>query len=160
MITILYAEDDENDVFFMQRAFAKAGGPEQLVVVPDGQKAVDYVLGRAEFTDREVHPLPSLVMLDVKMPHLTGIEALRVLREEGVNRELPVVMLTSSTQQADIAVAHQLGANGYFVKPSNANELIGLLKNLTVAANTVGEQKTESGRLEIEGNRLPLTGPR
>jgi len=149
--TILYAEDDENDVFFMKRAFAKGRRPEQLVIVRDGQKAVNYVLGRAEFADRSAHPLPGLILLDIKMPQLTGIEALRAFRADAGSQAIPVVLLTSSTQESDIAEAQLLQANGYFVKPSDATELIELLQSLSAIYQSSGGAGSYSS---IKGNRL------
>ncbi len=153
MTTILYAEDDDNDVFFMKRAFTKACEAGRLVVVSDGVQAVSYVLGRDKFADRAAHPSPSFVLLDLKMPNLTGIEALREMRADSGAASLPVILLTSSTQEADIAAAHTLGANGFFVKPSNATELVDLLRSF--ADSCPPKTENSSRRLAIPGNQLP-----
>jgi CheY-like chemotaxis protein len=149
-VAVLYAEDDDNDAFFMKRAFAKAGLSEKLVIVPDGRQAVNYVLGRESFVNRA---RPAFVLLDLKMPILNGLEALREIRSSDIGRKLPIAILTSSTQELDIAAAHADRANGYFSKPSNANELVGLLKSLSTAI----AQNTAVQRLDIKGNQLPAS---
>ena len=149
---VLYAEDDENDVFFMQRAFAKARIEAQLAIVGDGREAVDYVLGRNGYADRERHPPPRLVILDLKMPQLNGLEALQQIRRDASLEALPVVFLTSSTQDSDVAQARAAGANGYFVKPSNAEELIGWVKALSQEVAVAAWSAPR--RLEVPGNRL------
>lgn len=123
MSTLLYADDDENDRFFMQRAFKKIGLTLHLALVADGSEALDYVWGRAQYADRAAYPPADLVLLDLKMPNLTGMEALRALREHPASAQLPIIMLTSSRQDSDLEEARALKATGYFVKPSNAEEL-------------------------------------
>ncbi|HEY0947092.1 MAG TPA: response regulator [Opitutaceae bacterium] len=120
---LLYAEDDENDAFFMVRAFAELGCPQSLLVVPTGRKAVDYLAGRDDYADRQRHPLPTAVMLDVKLPELSGLEVLAWIRARREFDALPVMMFTSSMQETDIAFCRQHGANAYMVKPSNAERL-------------------------------------
>jgi CheY-like chemotaxis protein len=129
MHTILYADDDENDRFFMQRAFKKAGLVAHLALVADGSEALDYVWGRSPFSDRAAHPSPHLVLLDLKMPNITGMEALKALRAHPVSAQLPIIILTSSRQENDVAEALALKANGYLVKPSNAEQLQYLVRH-------------------------------
>lgn len=153
MRTILYAEDNPDDAFFMRRAFDKAGLPERLVIVPDGKQAVNYVLGIEEYSDRAAHPPPALVLLDLKMPILTGLEALRAIRSDQLGSKLPVALLTSSTNEADIADAKTSGANGYFVKPGNGLELAEFLK--TVATISARADAPATQRWDVRGNHLP-----
>lgn len=127
---VLYAEDDENDAYFMRRVFAKAGLSHSLHIVENGQLAVDYLSGKGDFADRTLHPMPSLVLLDVKMPYLTGLEVLRWIRKHQEFDDLAVIMLTSSNQDRDLRDAHKLGANGYLLKPANADNLIEPLRSL------------------------------
>ncbi|HEY9153535.1 MAG TPA: response regulator [Opitutaceae bacterium] len=150
---ILYAEDEENDTFFMQRAFIKLERPEMLYVVGDGNQAVDYLEAlrvRAEAGGPQ--PL-KLLLLDVKMPYRSGLEVLEWVRQFPVFDSLLTVMLTSSTADQDIAFAAAKGANAYLVKPNNADDLITLIDTLL---STSFAQPAPTGRLNLPGNELPL----
>lgn len=126
--TVLYAEDDADDAFFMRRAFVKMDAAVALQIVPHGQAAIDYLLGAGDYADRDRHPLPMLLLLDVKMPERSGLEVLSWVRAQAEFAALPVVMFTSSAQETDIDRSRQLGANAYLVKPSNATGLHVLMK--------------------------------
>ena len=119
---VLYVEDDPNDAFLLKHAFAKAEIPTRLQIVTDGQEAVDYLAGVGAFADRSRHPMPRLVLLDIKLPRKTGLEVLAWLRAQPHLRHLPVIMFTSSTFQTDIATANERGANAYVVKPGTIEE--------------------------------------
>jgi CheY-like chemotaxis protein len=127
---ILYAEDDDNDVFLMQRAFKRIDLEHRLLALPDGSQAIDYLSASGAFQDREKNPLPSLALLDLSMPGKTGFEVLQWLRSNPPTEALPVLILTSSSQEADILRAYRLGANGYLVKPSGAEELLAIVKSI------------------------------
>jgi CheY-like chemotaxis protein len=148
---VLYAEDDENDAFFMERAFKKLNARDALRLVPNGREAVNYLAGNGSFADRQASPLPAVVLLDVKMPVLSGLEALAWIRSRREFDALPVVMFTSSTQQRDVDVSRQHGANAYIVKPSNADNLSRLVSSVLEAARSL---PTPSWRLPLEGNVL------
>ena len=120
---ILLAEDDENDVFFMRRALQKAEIGLPLQVVRDGQQAIDYLNGEGEFGDRGRHPLPSIILLDLKMPFLNGFEVLSWVGSQVSLNEIPVVILTSSAEERDRRKAAELGAKAYFVKPPKPETL-------------------------------------
>jgi CheY-like chemotaxis protein len=119
---ILLVEDDENDVFFMKRAFAAAGIGEAVRVVEDGQQAVDYLLGCGKFADHAQFPSPSLVLLDLKLPQIEGLDVLKWIREKAELRDLKVIILTSSPQTDDVRRASELGANGYVLKPTSIQQ--------------------------------------
>ncbi len=125
---ILYAEDEENDTFFLQRAFKQAGIPNTLVTVPDGQEALDYCLGHGPYANRDEHPLPCLMLLDLNMPKKSGLEVLQGIRLEPSVRTLPVIVLTSSLQDSDIHRAYLNGANAYLAKPSQPDGLLAIAK--------------------------------
>jgi CheY-like chemotaxis protein len=127
---VLYAEDEENDVFFLERAFKMAGSPHTLSTVPDGQQAVEYLAGNGAFADRARHPLPALVLLDINMPKKSGLEVLKWIREQSLFKSLPVVIFTSSSRPEDMEQAHLLGANDYLLKPSRPLKLVDLVKSL------------------------------
>jgi CheY-like chemotaxis protein len=127
MKTILQVEDDPNDVYFFQRAMKKAGVPNPTQVACDGQQAIDYLRGAGKFADREQFPLPALVLLDLKLPYVMGMEVLRWIREQP-GTPMVVVILTASSEEQDIAAAYRLGANGFLVKPSEASKMDDLVK--------------------------------
>ena len=127
---ILYAEDEDNDVFFLQHAFKVAESSYTLSVVTDGQQAIDYLAGEGPFADRKRHPLPALVLLDIMMPRKTGLEVLEWIRQQRQFRLLPVLMLTSSARPEDRDKARELGADDYHLKPSSPLKLVDLVKLL------------------------------
>jgi CheY-like chemotaxis protein len=129
---ILLVEDDANDVFLMQRACRKVELPNPLQVVGDGDEAVDYLAGAGRYTDRAQYPLPALVLLDLKLPRKGGLEVLEWLRKQETLRRLPVVVLTSSKEPADVNRAYDLGANSYLVKPLGFDALLDLVRSLNV----------------------------
>jgi CheY-like chemotaxis protein len=121
--TILLAEDEENDVFFVKQAFEEVGILNPLQVVQDGKEAMDYLNGNGGYADRERFPLPCLMLLDLKLPRVMGLEVLKWMRGQPELRSLIVIILTSSRLEPDIEMAYQLGANAYLVKPSSPREL-------------------------------------
>lgn len=125
---ILYAEDEDDDVFFVQKAFCQAAVDIPLVVVPDGQRAIDYLSGEGAFSDRAANPLPQLVLLDINMPGKTGLEVLKWIRSHPSVCALPVIMLTSSNHEADVYRAYQQGANGFLQKPTQPGKLLDMVK--------------------------------
>jgi len=125
---ILVAEADPTAALFLQRAFSKTGVQVALHFVRNGQEAVDYLWGEAQFADRTAHPLPDLLLLDLKMPRLNGFEVLGWLRQRPVLKRLPVVIFSSSGEAKDIDRAYDLGANSYLVKPHAAEELLSLVE--------------------------------
>lgn len=114
---ILLAEDDDNDVFFMRRALLKAQVEFPLQVVTNGQEAVDYLDGAGKYSDRSTYPLPSIILLDLKMPFLDGFEVLSWIGKQPALNKIPVAVLTSSAEERDRRRAAELGAKAYFVKP-------------------------------------------
>jgi CheY-like chemotaxis protein len=134
---ILLVEDDRNDVFFVRRAFQKAAVSTVLHVASDGQEAMDYIAGHGRFADRNQFPRPSLVLLDLKMPHVDGFELLEWLQSQPGFNHLPRIVLTSSPIDRDRQRAEELGATRYLVKPPTPEmvaELILLLNAVPTAA--------------------------
>lgn len=128
--TILIAEDDENDVFLIRRAFHQAQFENPLHVVSNGEEAIAYLKGDEPFADREKYPTPSLVLLDLKMPRKNGFEVLSWIRQHPEFNALAVVVLTSSQESSDINQAYALGANSYLVKPANFLSLVDMINRL------------------------------
>ena len=129
-VAILLAEDDENDIFLMGRAFDRAGIPNPLHVVRNGQEAIDYLAGAGDFAQRDKHPLPGLILLDLKMPWMDGFDVLKWLRGQPQFDTLPVVVLTSSKLQADVDKSRQFGVYDYRVKPQEFDDLVRLLDDV------------------------------
>src|SRR5215468_3214860 len=130
--TILLVEDDSTDVLLLRRAFVKTGVTNPIQVVTDGDEAVAYLSGQGDFGDRGRHPLPSLVLLDIKLPRRSGLEVLTWMREQPDLRRLAVIMLTSSREPGDISRAYDAGANGYHVKARAFEDLLDLVDALKV----------------------------
>jgi CheY-like chemotaxis protein len=116
--TILLIEDSSDDVFFMERAMKAAGFTTPLQVAKDGQAALDYLGGINGYADRQKYPLPSLVLLDLKLPQVLGLDVLKWIRARPELQAMPVVVLTSSGERSDLDRAYRLGANSFMVKPS------------------------------------------
>ena len=128
-LTVLI-EDDEDDVFFFQRAIQKIGWPGAIRILRDGDQAIAYLTNAFSAVDGRQHPAPSLVILDLNLPIKTGLDVLQALRGCDPDHTTPVVVLTSSTSQLDVRDAYRLGANCYFNKPSHPDGLLELLKVL------------------------------
>src|SRR5436190_13222297 len=116
MMTILYVEDDPNDVVAFERALKKSGLRLDLQLAADGRFAIEYLLGQEQYTDRLKYPLPQLIISDMKMYRMGGVELLQWIRENARFRELPVVIFSTSNEDADVSIAASAGATAYFRK--------------------------------------------
>jgi len=114
---ILLVEDNPDDETLALRAFGKKNIPNPVVVARDGVDAIDYLLCRGAFSDRDPSVLPAVVLLDLKLPRMDGLEVLRRIRADARTALLPVVVLTTSGETLDIEQAYRLGANSYIRKP-------------------------------------------
>lgn len=119
----LLVEDNADDVFFMQRAFKRAGLLNPLQVVTNGDQAIDYLAGNREFGDRTRYPFPHMIFLDLKLPGRDGFDVLTWLRQERKS-DVPVAVLTSSPEEVDRTRARLLGAEAYLLKPPTKEVLI------------------------------------
>jgi CheY-like chemotaxis protein len=128
--TILAAEDQECAAMLLKAAFKATGLPNRLVIVEDGQRAVDYLKGKQPYDDRTQNPLPGVLLLDLKMPRMDGFAVLAWLRQAREFSALPVVVLSCSPRETDIKRAKELGAQEYLVKPLGYHELTGMLKDV------------------------------
>ncbi|MBD2090747.1 response regulator [Microcoleus sp. FACHB-1515] len=129
---ILLVEDNHKDVFLIQRAIRKAGITTSVQVVNDGDAAVQYLAGESQFSDRTLHPLPVLILLDLKLPRRSGAEVLMWLRQQPELKRLPVVVLTSSQEYTDVNQLYDLGVNAYMVKPPTFDNLVEIIKTLNL----------------------------
>jgi len=120
---ILLIEDSENDALLLRHAFKKAGLVNSLQVVRDGVDAMSYLLGLGEFADREKNPSPNILLIDLNLPRLNGLELLAWLRKQPEFQHLMIVVLTGSARKEEINMAYKMGANSYLVKPTPAQSL-------------------------------------
>ena|ERR1051326_3854905 len=127
---ILLAEDDANDVFLFRRAVQKAGLASKVVDVPDGREAVQYLSGEPPYANRALFPVPDLLLLDLKMPLMDGFDVLGWKKTRPELADLPAIVLSSSTIEADIKRAQSLGALDYLIKPSDTANLLRLVQEL------------------------------
>jgi CheY-like chemotaxis protein len=116
--TVLYAEDDLNDITLMELVVARRGGNLRLKVVRDGSQAIAYLKREGKFTHAPSSPAPAVILLDVKMPKVTGIEVLEWVRQQKSLSDVPVIMISSSMQEVDVLRSYELGANAYIGKPA------------------------------------------
>jgi CheY-like chemotaxis protein len=125
---VLLVEDFDDDIFWMRRSWGKEGVVNPLQVVKNGRQAVEYLSGMGAYSDRKAFPLPCLVILDLKLPYLMGMDVLKWIRGQATLRGLPVLVLTTSALQSDIDEAYQLGANAFMVKPPSGLQLGDLVR--------------------------------
>jgi len=116
---ILLAEDREDDVILIQRAFKKAGFVVPLKIVRDGEEAIHYLSGVRQYADRNLYPLPSLFLLDLKLPLKDGFEVLRWMKEQPELKHIPVIVLTLSNRIRDVNQAYALGAYSFLIKTTD-----------------------------------------
>ncbi|HLX67988.1 MAG TPA: response regulator [Verrucomicrobiae bacterium] len=126
--TILLVEDDENDAELVQLAFQKNSISNPVQRAKDGLEAVAYLNGEGAYADRQAHPFPEVLIVDLKMPRMSGLELLAWIREHPEYRVIPTIIMTASRLDADIEKAYALGANTYMVKPATLDELAKMVK--------------------------------
>lgn len=127
---ILLVEDNPDDEILTVRALKKNNILNDIVVARDGAEALDYLFGRGSYADRDMSVMPQLILLDLKLPKIDGLEVLRQVRGDEGTRLLPVVVLTSSLEEQDVIESYSLGANSYIRKPVDFNQFKESIKNL------------------------------
>jgi len=120
---ILFADDSEDDEILFRRSVRIAGLGNPVIVVRDGDEAIAYLKGEGMYTDRQRHPIPKVLMLDLKMPRKSGFEVLQWVKQQPYLKDLLVVVLTSSEREEDIKNSSALGANSVLTKPCTADDL-------------------------------------
>ncbi len=159
--TILQVEDDPNDVFLLQHAMRKVGVANPIHVASDGQQAIDYLAGTGKFADRKIFPLPCLVLLDLKLPYVMGLNVLKWIRQQPGPARV-VLLMSASAQEGDIGTAYRLGANGFLVKPSQASKLEDVaraIKDFWLTQNTPPPEVPSEGVEGLDDLRSPRSAP-
>lgn len=128
--TIFLVEDNPSDVALTKRALERNHILNEIIVAEDGQEALDYLWGTGKHTGRDVSVMPAVILLDLKLPRLDGHEVLKRIRADERTRRLPVVILTSSREEQDIAASYDLGVNSYIRKPVDFEHFAECVKHL------------------------------
>lgn len=160
--TILLVEDSDDDVFLITRAFKTVGLVTPMVRATDGRDAIDYLSGKGQYADRVKFPMPSLVLLDIKMPFISGLEVLRWIRGQALLAALPVVMFTTSSQECDVRSAYAAGANAFLVKPARLEEctsIASVIKQFWVDANIAPPCEVVVNSAEAHLHTTPAARP-
>jgi CheY-like chemotaxis protein len=142
---ILLAEDNSKDVELTLAGLEQCNLANEVFVVRDGAEALDYLRGRGQFAGHQ-NGLPAVLLLDLKMPKVDGLEVLREIKNDAMLRVLPVVMVTSSREEQDIIKSYQLGVNAYVVKPIGFDQFIHAIKQLGLFWAVLNEAPQVAGR--------------
>jgi CheY-like chemotaxis protein len=127
---ILLVEDNPSDIKLTKRALEQNQISNDLVVAEDGREALDYLFGLGQHAGRDARDLPAVVLLDLKLPRVDGMEVLREIRANESTSVLPVVILTSSDQEQDLIEGYKLGANSYIRKPVDFHQFVEAVRNV------------------------------
>jgi len=143
---ILLVEDNPDDQMLTMRAFRKNNVKNEVVVAHDGAEALDYLFGAGAYTGRDARSLPQVVLLDLKLPKVDGLEVLRRIRADERTRLLPVVILTSSREDRDVIEGYRLGANSYVRKPVDFDQFVEAARQLGLYWLLLNEPPPASGQ--------------
>jgi CheY-like chemotaxis protein len=143
---ILLVEDNPDDVELTLRALKKNNIMNEIVVARDGAEALNYLFGKGEYSGRDISVMPSVTLLDLKLPKIGGLEVLQRIRSEEQTKHLPVVILTSSKEEKDLMSGYKLGANSYICKPVDFNQFIDAVRQLGLYWLVLNESPPEVRR--------------
>ena len=139
-VEILLVEDNPSDAELTIRALKKSNLANKLHHVKDGDEALDFIFGQSKYANREIENVPKVILLDLKMPKVNGIEVLRILKADERTKKIPIVVLTSSKEDPDIKECYQLGVNSYVVKPVNFDGFLKAVSDLGLYWLLVNQQ--------------------
>ena len=129
-IDILIVEDNKNDLELTIRALKKNKIANHIHAIPDGAEALDYFFATGKYTDRNMNRIPKMVILDLKLPKVNGLEILRRVKSDDRTKTIPIVILTSSKEESDIVEGYKLGANSFIVKPVDFDKFMAAVRDL------------------------------
>ncbi len=140
-VEILIVEDNPHDAEMALRALKKNNLTNKVMVVHDGEEALDFVFARGEFVGREKSRRPKMILLDLKLPKIDGLEVLKEIKGNPVTKVIPVVMLTSSREESDLVRSYELGVNSYIVKPVDFDKFVDAIRDLGFYWLLLNQQK-------------------
>lgn len=129
-VEILIVEDNPNDAEMALRAFKKNNLANSVLVVNDGEMALDFIFAKGKFADREKASHPKIILLDLKLPKIDGLEVLKEIKSHAETKIIPVIVLTSSNDESDLLKSYQLGVNSYIVKPVDFDKFVDAVRDL------------------------------
>ena len=131
-VDILLVEDNPRDTELTIRALNKHNITNKLIVLEDGAEALDFIFCRGKYADRVITNYPKIILLDLKLPKVNGLEVLKTIKSDKRTKMIPVIMVTSSMQDLDMKTAYEYGANSYVVKPADFNKFIEAMSHLVL----------------------------
>lgn len=139
---ILLVEDNPDDIELARRAFKKVNINNNMVITHDGAETLEYLHGKGKYQGRNIEDLPRIILLDLKMPKVHGLEVLKHVRENKQTKYIPVIILTSSQDKKDVLRSYELGANSYIVKPIDFLKFSQVVQQIVIYWLTLNEQPT------------------
>ncbi|MEW6481763.1 MAG: response regulator [bacterium] len=131
-INILLVEDNEDDIVIIQKVFKKLKLINPLYIVRDGEEAIDFLLNKGDYSDKEKAPRPGLILLDINMPRMDGFETLENIKKEPCLKTIPVIMLTVSEREEDIVRSYENGAVSYITKPMDFEQFVKVMEQFEI----------------------------
>jgi two-component system, response regulator len=145
---ILLVEDNPDDITLTERALKKSHILNKLVIAKDGVEALDYLFCTGGWVGRDINNTPQVVLLDIKLPKIDGLEVLKRIRSDSRTKLLPVVILTSSKEERDLIISYSLGANSYIRKPVNFNQFVDAVRQLGLYWLVLNEPPPVNGDID------------
>ncbi|WP_339739392.1 response regulator [uncultured Sunxiuqinia sp.] len=140
-VEILIVEDNPHDAEMALRALKKNNLTNNVLVVHDGEEALDFVFARGAFANRQNSVRPKIILLDLKLPKIDGLEVLKQIKSSPQNRVIPVIMLTSSKEESDLVKSYELGVNSYIVKPVDFDKFVEAIRDIGFYWLLLNQQK-------------------